>query len=1484
MSPRPGGEADKFGNRYEGAWIVRQALDIIAGRADRIQVEPPGPDGQGVECLLWRGKRIEAHQVKRQAAGVKSWTLQRLISRGVIDAARAHVSAGRQFHFVSTIPTELDDLADRARRSDNLRAFVEDAQGSTLWQVFTELTFACDGAESAAFQLLQAMVLNTIGEDVLGRDNDTLAELLLDGGTPRARWVLLGDLINNSLALNLTAELLEARFENYGLQRAGLLASASLMLSASQLTEAWKTGVDRLQLEPCIGREEAQAIFDGLVGDGKLTFAVGAAGGGKTGVLRQVVERAEVEGWPVLAFRLDRLAPFTTQAELARQLELAVSPLIALAGAAGGSPALLVVDQLDAVSLASGRLPDSFPVIADLLARATAVPHVRILVACRKFDVDNDYRIRSLVRSESGATTVTIGRLTAEQVDAALEAMALEPTRFSAGQRDLLRSPLALQLLSQLLNRPALLSFTTIKDLYDFFYEEKRRSCQLRWQGPPELRFSDVLHTLAEAMSRRQVLSLPRSVLDVSNLGADADVLTSEHVLNEENGRLSFFHESLFDYVFARQWLNRQEDLLTFLVGAEQDLFRRAQVRQILMHLRQDDPSRYIAELANVLFSPDVRFHIKDVVLGLLRAVDDPMPGEWRLIERCLTEMPDLSDRIWLMVRTLPWFDFLDRQGLLASWLRGEAEQQARAVETMASVAADRPARVAALLTPYIKAPNYAAWLAHVIRVHDFNEGRELFDLALNAVREGVLAGDDSLWIGVHDLAGREPLWAIELLEAFLVQRPGALELTDDGYVEVLRSSEYWLLELVRESATAEPGAFARALLPYMLGVMQLVEYDRVLEGPVLDKHFWHRVVNAVRSDLDDVLLYGMRDALVAIVVKKSEGVEPLLQDLAADPHDSAQWLLYEALSADGERFVDWAVDLLLESRSRLLAGYSDGTTWTTRQLVVAIGSHLSDVQFNKLEQAFIDLRYPWERRGRYFAAFSLLSALPSERLTADGRRRLGELQRRMGALAPDAPVGMTGGWVGSPIPAEASRRMTDEQWMRAIRKYDGEYPDRLDLRGGASELAHQLLKPATQNNPMRFARLALTFTSDVNPVYSEAILMGLGNSTEPFETGLLAQVVHHLAELHDGGSVDRWLGWAFRQRLKDSLPLDVVELLLDRALHSPNPSGEHWRSGIERAGRHDAIYSEGINSARGTCAETLGDLLIHDVEGRYAAIVGPALLQLAGDPSAAVRSCVAHTIATSLIGARDAAMAAFPRLLDTTDHLLGSQPVMDLVAYVARQDKSMAVPVIERMLQSDVSTAARNGGRLAAWLGIQWDEATLLLRAQESTSIPARAGAAEAVARLLPTATDADLATAALEGFMNDEVDEVRNTAAEVAGALRGRPLGPYRAVLRALYQSPAFGASLSQLLITLDFAPDRIDDLIVEAAGSFIAGFGPEAGDIRTRRAADARNIAELIFRAYHQADDPAVTRQLLNLMDGLLRINAYGVGDLLGSFDRQ
>ena len=80
-----------------------------------------------------------------------------------------------------------------------------------------------------------------------------------------------------------------------------------------------------------------------------------------------------------------------------------------------------------------------------------------------------------------------------------------------------------------------------------------------------------------------------------------------------------------------------------------------------------------------------------------------------------------------------------------------------------------------------------------------------------------------------------------------------------------------------------------------------------------------------------------------------------------------------------------------------------------------------------------------------------------------------------------------------------------------------------------------------------------------------------------------------------------------------------------------------------------------------------------------------------------------------------------------------------------------------------------------------------------------------------------------------------------------------------------------------------DRVDDLIIQSAQRFVDIHGADAGNIATSTAGDARQIGELILRAYAQATDAATRSVALDLLDSQLLFGAYGIADLIESAER-
>lgn len=459
---------------------------------------------------------------------------------------------------------------------------------------------------------------------------------------------------------------------------------------------------------------------------------------------------------------------------------------------------------------------------------------------------------------------------------------------------------------------------------------------------------------------------------------------------------------------------------------------------------------------------------------------------------------------------------------------------------------------------------------------------------------------------------------------------------------------------------------------------------------------------------------------------------------------------------------------------------------------------------------------------------------------------------------------------------------MTDDEWLQAMRKYSGSEPGLAFLRGSALELS-QVLKSEVATEPERFARLALQFTPDMHPAYGTAVLQAMADTKLPIESALVFEVVRHIGSLGHEEYQD-WLGWPLRRYRDDDLPDDIIGIILDRALHAASPTEEVWLPTETREASYGGdIYATGMNAARGQSALVLGDLLLADRDGHRTALVVPFLSDLAGDQSVSVRSCVGHLLLACRRHARPESTAAFWRLIEADDRLLTTQPVMDLMIYIGNDEPTRLQPVIERMLGSKFAAVREAGGKQAAFAGLEFGLDGPLTAARQSPDGSVRKGAAEVCARRLSGTADPTSAAAALSQFFTDDDEEVRKSAAQAALTLRGHALRPFADLLSTLIHSLSFTDALSALLMTLEQAPDRIDDLVIDCAKRFLREHGSQVGDLSTAAAGQAQGVGRLILRAYAQATTPAGRALVLDLVDELLMDSAYDFARIVDEVER-
>ena len=579
--PLSGGAADKFGNRYEGRWTVYSMLRVLSEEAVSISLEVAGTPGEGVEFALGLSDgTTEFHQVKRQNGGQGPWSLRNLAAVNVLPTFKSKLNTNdSRCVFTSMSSADaLQELVERARSAQSASQFRQEfLKSKALAAGFDLLRQIWDPCpEEEAYRMLRQMRVETIAEAMLAREASFRLETLVDGDPDTAADVLAQYALE-SVHQTVYAQNIWSCLQGHAIQRRAWNNDPRVLAAVDTANARYLQPVRSRDIQgKALAHAESQTVLFKLQdATGKRAILLsGNAGTGKTGVGAEVVERILALGWPMLALRLDRLEPAATPRLLGAQMDLPGSPATVLANVAHGRDCLLFIDQLDAVSTTSGRNPQFFDCVAEIISECAIHPHVHLMLSCRHFDLVNDERLRRLVGPSGIAEEVQVQALPEDEVRRIVDTCGFSSQRLTSKQMALLAVPLHLRIFTEIISLQSsaleeALRFETLKDLYDRYWEEKYRAVQGRLGR--EARWGPLCDLFFQRTLREQSLSVPAAVLD--DLALDRAALVSEGVLVQEGKQVSFFHETFFDYAYARRFIASGQHLLDLLRSSEQHLF-----------------------------------------------------------------------------------------------------------------------------------------------------------------------------------------------------------------------------------------------------------------------------------------------------------------------------------------------------------------------------------------------------------------------------------------------------------------------------------------------------------------------------------------------------------------------------------------------------------------------------------------------------------------------------------------------------------------------------------------------------------------------------------------------------------------------------------------------------------------------------------------------------------------------------------------------
>ena len=131
-------------------------------------------------------------------------------------------------------------------------------------------------------------------------------------------------------------------------------------------------------------------------------------------------------------------------------------------------PVVVLIDQLDALSLSLSQDYSTLDVIHKLALVLARIPNVRVVISCREFDLNFDPRLSTLKYSNS--RKFKLQPLTNEQIDSVLSALGVTNlSQISPRMRQLLSLPLYLSIYAEIISSEEIVEVRNNSSAYSSF-------------------------------------------------------------------------------------------------------------------------------------------------------------------------------------------------------------------------------------------------------------------------------------------------------------------------------------------------------------------------------------------------------------------------------------------------------------------------------------------------------------------------------------------------------------------------------------------------------------------------------------------------------------------------------------------------------------------------------------------------------------------------------------------------------------------------------------------------------------------------------------------------------------------------------------------------------------------------------------------------------------------------------------------------------
>ncbi|WP_254411426.1 hypothetical protein [Dyadobacter diqingensis] len=737
--------------------------------------------------------------------------------------------------------------------------------------------------------------------------------------------------------------------------------------------------------------------------------------------------------------------------------------------------------------------------------------NIKIVISVRTADLHCDPSLRVY----KNVKTVTAKLLNEPQVLEQLSKIGIVKEQISQKLLELLKTPNHLNVFSRIaLNNNNSFQAATVQDLYFELWNSKVINVSSPIRVEPA-KVKEVLYHIAAKMYESQRITV--SVHRFEEYNTELKYLESELLIKQEGKQLQFFHQSFYDFVFSKQFVEKENDLFEYIIEAEQSIHIRSAVKMILGYLRDFNSDLYIRTVDRILWDDQILFHIKHILLSTISSQDHPTQQEKKVVLKAFRESIYFATLFFEQARGNAWFELSNENSLLNFLKKAEpAAIESFWVGVLAQELSFLRFVCIGFLRNCLLSDNLSAAWEFTKEVEDQSILRNiLFSIEnwsnpisyelLNSCSDFEEIDSFAYYHVLDNIAKTDPEFVLKKVRNSLLSH----------YKSNKRAREYEEGTLLQNLAKSVP----EKLFPILFDIIRPdIEKTIIVEDDILSD-FKYRSIDLEDDHLErgEFLYRLLAICLRSSAESKAASFYDFLNAHKKSNYYSILRLLVFALTGNEEGYKAEIFDLFnyfiefrrkdfhsrLGFEMRVLFGQSF-SFFTKHQIDISLREIDQIVDTNEI-YCYKD---PDSKKHRFHSfwgqtKYQWILQIPEELLVINTsvRRSFLELKRKFPKYCDTAPGGMRSGGIFSPIPAEAHKYMSKTNWIDSFRKYNRQR-DRSDhdfFKGGVDELAsafETVVKENPSSEKLGIIKISIN-DPNIDIKYSISGLRGLSESKE---------------------------------------------------------------------------------------------------------------------------------------------------------------------------------------------------------------------------------------------------------------------------------------------------------------------------------------------------------------------------------------------------